>query len=690
MNISEINEKIRSHNPFRANIDRSSTIWGTSFPDVPQHNAKVFELVQKGLWILSNPSESRVQTLTILGTVGRGKTQLFSRIKHRLFDTDQILFSYIDARDLKSDRLLYTWMRQSLINDLSRCRGDSGISQIEEISYFLFNTSIPDVFNSPVGLKKRFDQARQNHQERGKDLVNSLLSKVSGQFPRVDGHIVRALLWSVSKEYGAMALKWLSGRSLDPDTAMKLGLTTNLPDSEDNYDNLAEIRESESSDFLRNFIPTIAQYKTLVIGFDELENADFIHSAGGLNSKAFTVLGFIKDLFDSFEGISNALNTGIIAIPSMIDSTWSDSTQQARGSRGSSQIDRITTLSPEAGKPVFLERLTPDTGVEMIRLWLKERLYEKLGVNPPSTFHPFTEKEIRELAEFKPTPRELLNQCAELFDQKLGSNDEETFKQALTEAQQRKFDSASLNDSDYVGDILRFGFDLLDTLTEPIDTATANGEQIQQLFIDDVTDEIAIVRPSAKPKGLQPDNYIEFKITGRDASNDFTIAVGVNQTKSYPQIHAELRRLNAKERFGFTRSCFVRGAGLPLGGKVTNNLRHQLEAQGGEVVRFTPEDLKPLWCLYQLKQQEQEGQLGFSENSLESLIMKFESKTVCTNPILLEILSSTPTEPEPVSEEESEDEDDDDEDLFKAFRTGKNGDDDNDTDDEDLFSAFRR
>jgi hypothetical protein len=687
MNISEINEKIRSHNPFRANVDRTSTIWGVSFPDVPQHNAKVFELVQKGLWIVSNPSESRVQTLTILGNVGRGKTQLFSRIKHRLFDENQILFSYIDARNLKSDRLLYTWMRQSLINDLSRCRGESGISQIEEIAHFLFNTSIPEVFSSPAGLKKRFDQARQNHQERGKDLVNSLLSKVSDQFPRVDGHIIRALLWSVSKEYGSMALKWLSGRSLDPDTAMKLGLTTNLPDSEDNHDNLAEIRESESSDFLRNFIPTIAQYKTLVIGFDELENADFIHSAGGTNTKAFTVLGFIKDLFDSFEGISNALNTDVIAIPTMIDSTWSDYAQQARGSGGSGQIDRITTLSPEARTPVFLERLTPDTGVEMIQLWLKERLYEKLGVNPPSTFHPFTEEEICELAEFRSTPRELLNQCAELFDKKLDSNDEETFKQALIETQQRKFDPASLNDSDYVGDILRFGFELLDSLEEPINTTTTtNGEQIQQLFIDGVTDEIAIVKPSAEPKGLQPDNYIEFKITGRTASQTFSIGVGVNQTKSYPQIHAELRRLNAKERFGFTRSCFVRGAGLPLGGKVTNALRHQLESQGGEVVRFTPEDIYPLWCLYQLKEQN----LGFSENSLESLIMKFESNMVCTNPVLLEILSSTPTEPEPVSEEKSED--DDDEDLFKAFRTGENGDDDNDTDDddEDLFSAFRR
>jgi hypothetical protein len=276
MNTSEINEKIRTHNPFRVNIERASTIWGASFPDVAQQNSKVFDLLLKGLGILSDPSSSRVQTLTLLGSVGRGKTQFFSRIKHRLFDTNQILFSYIGARDLKSDRLLHTWMRQSLVNDLSRCRGDSGISQIEEIAYFLFNTSIPDVFSSPVGLKKRFDQARQNHQERGKDLVNSLLNKVSDKFPRVDGHIIRALLWSVSKEYGSMALRWLSGRSIDPDTAMKLGLTTNLPDNEDSYDKLAEIRESESADFLRNFIPIIAQYKTLVLGFDELENLDFV------------------------------------------------------------------------------------------------------------------------------------------------------------------------------------------------------------------------------------------------------------------------------------------------------------------------------------------------------------------------------------------------------------------------------
>jgi hypothetical protein len=326
----------------------------------------------------------------------------------------------------------------------------------------------------------------------------------------------------------------------------------------------------------------------------------------------------------------------------------------------------------------------------MIRLWLKDRLYDKLSINPPSTFYPFTEQEVREIAELRQAPRELLDKCAALFDKKLGGNDEETFKQALIETQQRKFDPASLNNSDYVGDILRFGFELLDTLKEPIDTATANGEQIQQLFIDGVTDEIAIVKPSAEPKGLQPDNYIEFKITGRTASQTFSIGVGVNQTKSYPQIHAELRRLNAEERFGFTRGCLVRSAGLPLGGKVTNDLRHQLEAQGGEVVRFTPEDIYPLWCLYQLKEQN----LGFSsENTLESLIMKFESQTVCTNPILLEILSSTPTEPEPepVSEEEFE-EDDEDEDLFKAFRTPENGEDndDADDDDEDLFSAFRR
>jgi hypothetical protein len=493
------------------------------------------------------------------------------------------------------------------------------------------------------------------------------------------------LLWTASKEYGAIALKWLAGRSIDPTTAARLKLTTNLPEQEEAYDKLADIREEEASHFLRSFIPAISQYKPLVIGIDELERADF-ESFKLPKTKAQSVAEMIKDIYDSFEELDRNSCKGILVILATIEQIWDAEISKL----GAGTLDRVTTLSQEKRQPLGLELPTPDTGMEMIRLWLKERLYRKLDIEQPSDFHPFTEQEIREIAELRQAPRELLNQCAELFDKKLGGNDEETFKQALIETQKRKFDPASLNDSDYVGKILRFGFDLLDSLEEPIDTATANGEQIQQLFIDGVTDEIAIVKPSAEPKGLQPDNYIEFKITGRTASQTFSIGVGVNQTKSYPQIHAELRRLNAEERFGFTRGCLVRSAGLPLGGKVTNDLRHQLEAQGGEVVRFTPEDIYPLWCLYQLKEQN----LGFSsENTLESLIMKFESQTVCTNPILLEILSSTPTEPEPepVSEEEFE-EDDEDEDLFKAFRTPENGEDndDADDDDEDLFSAFRR
>jgi len=676
MNYSEINEKLAQHNPFIANVERSDTIWNKHLPDVIQHNSHVSLAIQKGLIHLANnsDSDSKVQSLTITGAIGRGKTQAFSRIKRYLFDENKVLFSYISGNKLKHNEQLYSWFRQSLMQDLGRARSKTpDISQLDEIAYFLFCCAEPgmsDIMHNPSHLKHRFDTARVQQEKHGKHFVECWANKIAKKFPGIDKYIARALLWSMSEEYGQAAVRWLEGREIDLDVAKTLKLTTNVNTDPEKSPQLAHIREQEGYEFLRNFLPIISSYKPLIIGFDELENTDF-NSPQAL-TKAYVVANLIKTIFDSFHDFSKHQSKGLICILSVLGSIWEDDLGGGKVSVG--LLNRLNTLS--ADKPLDLDELDGDTAVELVREWLDQRFYKRFEIEAPHPLYPFTQEEVRTWGSLRPTPRVLLDQCAK----KIKVCDEEVFQDALRSQKSNKsIDTSKLKNSNFVGEILRFGFELLDELTEPINAVTKNGERIDQLFIDNITDEISIVKPSAEPKNLQPENYIEFKIEGKDARGQFCIAVGVNQGKSFSQLHAEMRRLSATERFGFTRSCLVRQEGLHFSGKKTNELRKKLEANHGEVVRFTLEQITPLWHLYELKCQVKSGDLGFSIRSLNDLILESELDTIINNPILLEILSSASPEPE-----EDDDDEEEDDDLLRTFL-----DQEDDNDDDDLLSAFK-
>jgi hypothetical protein len=659
-------QALAEHNPFvGCNVDKASTVWTSSLPDLEQHNQHVSECIDKALELLKqNVQQSPIQTLVILASIGMGKTQLFSRIRRNFFSRGKALFSYINAGKLDDARLIHTWFRKGLVADFARLR-PSGVSQWQEITSFLITQATGKETNA-VTLSKNFDDAVATSNQNGKNLFKSLYNRIAKRYPGLDPYLVRSLLWTLSASYSSFALKWLAGDEVDQATADMMGIPPHLEFT-------LEQREADSLQKVPQILQTASLYKPVIIGLDELEDPNFLSDEGF--GKEFIILNYVKDLYEFVESLEEQTN-GILVISSIVSDDesvgLSSSTQNIAGIQ-----DRISTANNH--KELSLQRLTPDLGVELLKLWLKERLYQPHELTPPDPLYPFEEAKIREICSYKPTPREFLTWCAEQYKaivdriQPGGEvpPDEEIFKDELAKIRQTPIPTDLLSDSEQIGTLLRFGFMILDTLEEPIDATTPNGEAISQLKIDRVSTQIPIIKPEALPK-VSAEDYLDFKIEGHDSNGSFCIGIGVCQATNYFKIQAELKRLAATERFGFTRSCLVRSKDLNLKGKATLEHVEKLIANGGEIVGFTPDELEPLWHLYSIVCKVDMGAIEFKERRVGDLIVEFELDTFLSNPILLEILSSVPNEKQPDMSDLSDDE------GFELLIADNNNDDDDD------------
>jgi hypothetical protein len=666
----EIIEAISEQNPFTGcTVDKASTVWFSEYPDLAEYNQHVSQVLNDALKLLrNNVAESPVQTLLIVAPIGMGKTKVFSRIRRNFFERGKTLFSYINAGKLDDARFIYSWFRKGIVYDLSRVR-PSGVSQWQEVASFLLSQATGKQTNA-VTLAKNFDDAIAKSVAKGKNLFKSLTKKILGRYPRIDPYLVRSLLWTLSESYAPFALRWLAGEEIDQATADTMVLPSHLELS-------PEQREADSIQINPQILQLVNLYKPFIIGFDELEDSNFVSDDGF--GKEQVLLNFIKKIYESVELVGTEDNGVLICSAIVKDLSFVGGTEQNSDLAGTPY--RISTANNH--QPITLQRLNPDLGVAMLELWLKERLYKPLDLTPPHALFPFEEAEVRKTCSIKPTPREFLKWCAEQYKELISKfvppdeekPDEEIFREALTKVRQTPIPPELLADSDQIGTLLRFGFMILDTLEEPIDAKTPNGEIISQLKIDGVNSDIPIINPGAQPK-LNANDYLDFKLDGQDSNGKFCIGIGVSQAKHGLSIQAELKRLAAFERFGFTRACLVRSSNLPIRGQKNAELLEQLKSQGGEVVNFTPDELEPLWHLYSIVCKVDMGDIEFQERRIGDLIVEFELDTFLNNPILLEILSSVP------DDQQTEVTDLDDDEGFELLVA------DSDDDDDDDDSAF--
>jgi hypothetical protein len=674
LNLKALNQLIAENNPFVGiNIDRVATIWSKSLPDVKYHNQHVLDLISSVLEEMSHSKRGNaVQTIAIKAGVGMGKTQVFSRIHDYFYLPGKISFSYLNAGKLHDSRFINSWFRKGLISDLARIN-NSGVSQLQEIAAHL----ISGIFSRNFEVKKfttQFDKRIEKYKEQGKNLIEMLYEKISlADHVGLDPYLIKALLWTLSKHYSAFAIRWLSGDELDRTTAEKMKLPPHTGMSPEQCETNA-INENHK------LLQLFSTARPLVIGFDELEDCNFLTSDGF--SKPQVIMDFVKKIYDSVEGLSEQTQ-GILIVTSMMDGSVLDSLEESEMYGAGGVRDRISTANNN--EFIELQRLNPDLGLDIARTWLKKRLFEPLSVEPPYETYPFDESKVLKACSLRPTPREFLRWCAKEFQDLTTDtilSDEDIFKSELQKIRESHKDENFWISIEIVR-CLKFAFQILSLLKQPMNCMTSNGEIVNQVKIEQVCEKILVINDESDPHIGNNDGHIDFKILGREVDDDISIGISVYNGCHHHTILAALKRLSATGRFGLTRSCLIQLEDLQLKGKMTLEYIENLKKMGGKVVKFTPDELRPLWFVYLLKEKVDLEEIEFKERTIEDLVEGFEIETFVENPILLEVLSHSNNNEEM---ELSDYLDEDDIDLFL-----ENDDDDDielDDDDIELINLF--
>ena len=650
--ILELNRIISEHNPFLGlSVDRVSTIWGQGLPDVSRHNHHVIDIIDTTLRERkkSEINNAAVQTLAIKADVGMGKTQIFSRIHDQLYLPGKISFSYLSLGGLHDSKFINSWFRKGIVSDLDR-QNTSKVSQLQEITAYLVNK----VISEPVPvekLSKNFDKNIKKYQNKDKDLIQILYEKISAVYQdkaRLDPYIIKALLWTLSTRFSSFAVRWLAGEEVDQSTAQKMGLISSVDIS-------PEHQELSAIDINTKLLQVFSLAKPLIIGFDELEDCNFATEEGF--SKPQVVMNFVKKIYDSTESIGEETR-GILLISSLMSGTLESSSSEFRGQGG--VLDRISTANNN--EFIELQLLNAELGIQIAKVWLKERLFVPLGIDPPTPVYPFKEEDIESICLSKPTPRDFLKWCSKTF-KKLTSDtiisDDELFKRELEKLRKVYEEDEHIYLASYeIAEAIQFGMEILSLLQDKLTATTSSGETIIDLKIERVCESVPVENPDSDRNAYESENYINFKILGYDSNGEFTIGVTACNARHHHTILAILKRLSALKRFGLTHSCFVRPEDLKFKGKATIEALENLQNICGEIVDFSYEDFKDIKCLHDLKNKVTEEQLEFHSKSLEELILQHEIDSIRNNPVLLEILSRAPKSKSVESISDTEDEDD--------------------------------
>ena len=586
--IEEVNAALLSHNPFsQPPFVNTNNIWGKGFPDVESLNPHASDAVFKAL---EEIREGRYQTASILITAqnGTGKTHIISRIRHRLQAQGGALFILANKFDnLNQPKQGF----QQLIAESFSNIGSQGVKQWQELATSMAN----DVFKAtnpntqpwePKNLVKKIESSNEQQ-------VTNWISKLTKLFcrnkPAQDPDIIRAIFWTLSENEAPFASNWLAGKEIAQYKANELKLPC----------------QSQSFDTVLKILAQISEYYELVICFDDLDLSE-ISDAGLYKSQI--VANLVKELFEN-------LQRGVI-LSVMMPGIW---TEKIKGELPASIAQKMTTYC----SPLDLKYLDSDSTVEVIAFFLKE-YYETRELVPPHPVYPFEEGQLRAIGREKPTVREVLQWCREHckpVDITPDEPEDETSPVEIAFTNELSEDIKScLDDNYFLADALFYSFQKLINQT------------IEQVTIKDVT-------ASVGKKGGK-DDYLNFKIIGKEKGKPANIGVAVLQYDGGKGLGAGFKRLLDRERFGLTRGCLVRSGKKLINNHFQKTYLVPLIDGGGEFVKLKETEIKPLIAIRAVYQKRESEYNVTEEEILKFVAEKGEKYWLGShNPLLKEILS---------------------------------------------------
>ena len=611
--IEDLNVALLNQNPFaKPPFLNAGDVWGQEFFDVETINAHASDVVFQELAQI-RAGHYKTTSIAITAQDGTGKTHIISRIRHRLQEHGGGLFVY--ANKYGNIGQIKQGFQRILAESLGKI-GRDGVRQWQELATAMANNALKvskpnaKVF-SPQELLGKFKAGTPKQVKNGvKELTRKFLQAKSVNDP----DIVKAIFWTLSDEQSLYAIKWLEGQELAKYKADELELPT----------------QCQSFEAVLQILDLISEYKELVICFDELDTPDAYDDISGLHISQI-VAGLIKDLFQN-------LNRGLI-LSVMMPPQWSNKIKQLPGG--------VFTKVSVQGNPIDLKYMDAESIVNLVSFWL-DKYYERQNLIPHEPIYPFTQIQVSELGKGKPTAREVLKWCKENCKPPISTsegtkNPEISNPVELAFVKELEEDIGNyLEDNYLLADAILFGFQ------------SVIGQTVERVTVQEATDKV-------KKRGGK-DDYINFKVIGKDNGKDVIIGVAVLQYAGGRGLGAGLRRLNDYEAFNLTRGCLVRSQSK----KITSYLEQQylvplIKQQGGEYVPLKEDEIKPLLAIRAVHQK-REVDYGVSEEQIFNFIAEkgAEKMLGASNPLLREILSDpsyeVPTdliEDEPVAVAES-------------------------------------
>ncbi len=601
----EINAAIESHNPFveRGAAVRAQDVWDKGLPDVSSLNAHASDAVFQAIQQV-NSAEGKVTSIAIVGQQGTGKTHIISRIRQRLLEEGNNLFIYASASHFTDLKLINYHFLQILSQSLNQT-GNQNLKQWQELAIAI----LIEAYNH-VGKHDQAEKISQYPQdliqnnfpaaiERNHKFIDSLVSVSLLIKPNVDPDIIRAILWTLSEVHAPYAIKWLSGDSLSGDKATELSLPNNLQ----------EYQEAKAFEFALQILGLISDYKPLLICFDELEGVSIDDSS---SHKAQAIAELVKNLFDSL--ISSSRH-GIVILTAMLPDTWKLKIKSLPGGIP----HRVSAATTEA---IELKYLNADSIVELVSLWLQE-FYNNQNLVPETPVYPFTENQLRELGNYKPTTREVITWCAN------------NFVVPTIETPTPEVNSVQVAFDQELATVEASIETLIEDKSKLAAALLLSFSHLIGKTINDVTIErIEKVEPVNLNKG-----FIDFKVIANQNEETLKIGVAILQQDNSNQVLAGLKRLIEYKTFDLNRGCLLRSKDIGADStQLQEGLKKLLSPKlGGKWVILEAEAIKPLLAILFVSKARENYDL--SKEQVNEFIE--QSNLVVNNSLIHQIISKS-------------------------------------------------
>ena len=583
-------------NPFRIkSIVTATEIWGTVQSEIPSLHLDAEKTI---LVAIRNIKDIGKIGILISADAGIGKSHLIHRVRENLESQGLGIFAYIPP--ITEPNRPDFHVRYHLVDSFTH-QNDVGISQWEVIAARLIGTVKAKNYSKYVersgniSVLKEFiliEHKFMTHFEM-MDFIEKLASEIA-KLNRLKKDFVKAvllLLFENEKEAKFAdakegALSWLQGSDHEEGiTAAKL---PRYP---------LDQQQSISVSFISELC-LLAEAASLpvVICFDQLDN--FVPSFDCKHTPS-QVAAFCVDRLHlqckNLVLITSAVTTRLMEINALDPATLARVSER-----------RISLNPPSASEMYELIRQRLD--------WFFKKADLELNVENLSPYYPFQEREIvtlvTNLEKVKGNLRNLLNKCADLFEQADGKppiSDLELFLETYEQ------NLESLNNSkkkpkyydDEIAEILRF-------------------------CLTHLHEESGGVKSTQIEMGKD----IHMVICGYDSTHtkDVRIGVRVCNTISSATFNAVMNRVLDYSKNNLTRGCFVRSEPIKGSWSKGIKLKDDLLAKQGKVVVLKENELFPLIALYQVFQQDQE------QDKILGLIK--DSRIIVENPLIQEILSA--------------------------------------------------